>query len=101
MKVSAALAGKAVLMPMISVRSLRAAPPTSPAGALAPVVAAQALSWAGDLALEGRSRGWFLAGLGSFLGAHLAYIRAYRARASAPVLGTPAGRGVVAAGTAL
>lgn len=40
-------------------------------------VAAQALSGVGDMALLGRSDGAFLAGLGSFLGAHLAYTTAF------------------------
>ena len=42
--------------------------------------AAQAMSWAGDVALLGRSEPAFLAGLGSFFGAHLAYIATFAAR---------------------
>ncbi len=76
-------------------------------------VAAQALSGAGDIALLGRSEPAFLAGIGSFLGAHVAYTTAFvsagrplRDRAGltgvvaatatfatlAPVVGTAAGR---------
>jgi uncharacterized membrane protein YhhN len=40
-------------------------------------VAAQALSGAGDIALLSRSEPAFLAGLGSFLGAHVAYTTAF------------------------
>lgn len=62
------------------------------------LLAAQAFSWGGDVALLGRSRASFLAGVGSFFGAHLAYISAYRARSSAPVLETPGRRRFLAAG---
>lgn len=40
-------------------------------------LAAQACSWGGDIALLGRSRPAFLAGVGSFFAAHLAYISAF------------------------
>ncbi|WP_162599764.1 lysoplasmalogenase [Nocardioides solisilvae] len=40
-------------------------------------VAAQALSWGGDVALLGSGKRPFLAGLGSFLGAHVAYLAAF------------------------
>ncbi|WP_114423529.1 lysoplasmalogenase [Nocardioides houyundeii] len=39
--------------------------------------AAQALSWGGDVALLGSSEKSFLTGVGSFFGAHLAYIAAF------------------------
>jgi uncharacterized membrane protein YhhN len=39
--------------------------------------AAQALSWGGDVALLGTSERSFLTGLGSFFGAHVAYIAAF------------------------
>lgn len=38
---------------------------------------AQAFSWGGDVALLGRSERSFLTGLGSFFGAHVAYIAAF------------------------
>ena len=40
-------------------------------------VAAQAFSWGGDVALLGASERAFLAGVGSFFGAHVAYIAAF------------------------
>src|SRR5690349_21311334 len=40
------------------------------------LTAAQALSWGGDVALLARSDQAFVGGLGSFLGAHLAYLSA-------------------------
>jgi uncharacterized membrane protein YhhN len=39
--------------------------------------AAQAFSWGGDVALLGRSERLFLTGVGSFFGAHVAYIAAF------------------------
>jgi uncharacterized membrane protein YhhN len=39
--------------------------------------AAQALSWGGDVALLGTSERSFLTGVGSFFGAHVAYIAAF------------------------
>ena len=39
--------------------------------------AAQAFSWGGDVALLGRSERSFLTGVGSFFGAHVAYIAAF------------------------
>jgi uncharacterized membrane protein YhhN len=62
------------------------------------VLAAQALSWGGDLALLGAGRGRFLTGLTSFLAAHLAYTSALRSRSSEPVLATPGRRRFLAAG---
>src|SRR4051794_41543369 len=50
-------------------------------------VVAQAFSWAGDVALLGTSERSFLAGVGSFFGAHLAYIAAFLS-----VRGEPADR---------
>ena len=64
------------------------------------MLAAQALSWGGDLALLGEGRGRFLTGLSSFLAAHLAYTSAFRSRSSEPVLGTPGRRRILAAGAA-
>jgi uncharacterized membrane protein YhhN len=61
-------------------------------------LAAQALSWGGDLALLGHSRRAFLTGTASFLGAHLAYISAYRERSDVAPLSTPAARAIVLGG---
>lgn len=44
------------------------------------LTAAQAMSWAGDVALLGKSEPAFLGGLGSFFAAHLAYIATFAAR---------------------
>ena len=41
------------------------------------VQAAQVFSWGGDVALMGRSESRFLAGVASFLGAHVAYVAAF------------------------
>lgn len=85
---------KPLLMPVLATRT---------AGAPAPgrTLAAQALSCGGDVALLGEGRGAFLAGLSSFLGAHVAYVSALRARSSAPLLGTPGRRRVLATGAVL
>ena len=64
-------------------------------------VAAQALCWGGDIALMGSGRRPFLAGLGAFLGGHVAYLGAFRARSSTSLLGTPAGRAALGAGAVL
>ncbi len=45
------------------------------------VLAAQALSGAGDVALLGQGERAFLAGLGSFFGAHIAYVAAFASQA--------------------
>lgn len=65
------------------------------------LVAAQALSWGGDLALMRRERAPFLLGLASFLVAHVAYVSAYRSRSSERLLDDPGRRRVVAAGSLL
>jgi uncharacterized membrane protein YhhN len=57
---------KPALMPLLAAASRRKAP--------AGITAAQALSWGGDVALLGHSERAFLAGLGSFFGAHVAYV---------------------------
>src|SRR4051794_8059233 len=93
----AGMAGKPLLMPALAARFVRA--PRAPG--FRRVLAAQTLSWGGDLALMGEGRRPFLAGLSSFLAAHVAYVSAYRSRSSAPVLGTPGRRGIVLAGTLL
>ena len=82
---------KPLLMPALLTRSL-------PAPADHPLATAQAFSWGGDLALLGKGRTSFLAGVGLFLGAHVAYLSAFRARSSAPVLATPGRRRFLAFG---
>jgi uncharacterized membrane protein YhhN len=83
----ARLATKPLLMPALVVR-----------GGPAPLAAAQVCSWGGDLALLREGRGPFLAGLSSFLAAHVAYVAAFRGRSSAPLLASPGRRGALAAG---
>jgi uncharacterized membrane protein YhhN len=86
----------ALVMPALAARTA-----TGPRGlGLRRVIAAQGLSWGGDLALMGPGRGRFLTGLTSFLGAHVAYASALRARSSEPLLGTPGRRRFLAAGAA-
>lgn len=80
---------KPLLMPALALR-----------GPSAAVLAAQAGSWAGDVALMREGRRPFLAGLCSFLGAHVAYVAAFRGRSSVPLLATPGRRRAVVAGSA-
>jgi uncharacterized membrane protein YhhN len=63
------------------------------------LTAAQALSWGGDVALLGRGDRAFQAGLGSFLGAHLAYITGFALHGDR--LTAPPSAGVKAAGVVL
>jgi uncharacterized membrane protein YhhN len=66
----AAVVTKPLLIPLLLVWLLRAAP----RGWLRTTVAVGlALSWAGDVLLLGSGDGWFLAGLGAFLAAQVAY----------------------------
>ncbi|WP_166140600.1 lysoplasmalogenase [Nocardioides ochotonae] len=88
---------KGLLMPTLATRLLRS--PRGPGSSAALV--AQAFSWGGDLALNGRSRGRFLAGLSSFLVAHVAYIAAFRSRSSTPVLASAGRRRFLVTGAAL
>ncbi len=88
--------GLPLVMPALAARTA-----TGPRGpGFRRMLAAQALSWGGDLALLGTGRGRFLTGLSSFLAAHLAYTSALRSRSSEPVLGTPGRRRILAAGAA-
>lgn len=87
----ARLLTKPLLMPALLTRSLSAPVERS-------VATAQAFSWGGDLALLGKGRTSFLAGVGLFLGAHVAYISAFRAHSSASVLATPGRRRFLAFG---
>lgn len=89
---------KPLLMPTLAA-GLLAARPEGPG--VPQTLVGEALSWGGDVALLGEGKRSFLAGLGSFLAAHLAYIAALRARSSAPLLGTPGRRRWLAAGGAL
>jgi uncharacterized membrane protein YhhN len=80
---------KPALMPALAAAFLhgtRGDPRRVPTDPLrAGTVAALALSWGGDLALLGSSRRSFLAGVGSFAGAHVAYVAAFLSvRASLP-----------------
>jgi uncharacterized membrane protein YhhN len=59
--------------------------------------AAHGLSWLGDVSLMSRSEPAFLAGLGSFFGAHVAYVGAFGS-AGRPVTDTRGLEGVKAAG---
>ena len=81
---------KPLLMPALA---LRGGPPA--------ILAAQAGSWAGDVALMREGRRPFLAGLCSFLAAHVAYVVAFRGRSSAPFLAAPGRRAVLASGGVL
>lgn len=65
------------------------------------VLAAQGMSWGGDVALMGRSERQFLAGVGSFFGAHVAYVAAFRALGAGSPTATTSGRGVLALSTVL
>jgi uncharacterized membrane protein YhhN len=87
--------GKPLLMPALAARFAAA----GHGPGFRRVLVAQALSWGGDVALIGRGRRTFLAGLGSFLAGHVAYVSAYRTRSSQAVLGTQARRRFLAAGT--
>ncbi len=85
-----------LVMPALAARTA-----TGPRGAGSRrMLAAQGLSWGGDLALLGAGRGRFLTGLTSFLVAHVAYTSALRSRSSEPLLATPGRRRLLAAGAA-
>jgi uncharacterized membrane protein YhhN len=64
-------------------------------------LAAQALCWGGDVALMGTGRRPFLAGLASFLAAHVGYVTAFRSRSSTALLSTTGGRAALTAGAVL
>ena len=65
--------------------------PTLAVGRDRPTTTALSLSCAGDVALLGEGRTAFTAGLGSFLGAHVAWVRALRGRpGGGRVTGRPA-----------
>jgi uncharacterized membrane protein YhhN len=85
---------KPLLLPLLAARVAVGPAAAGPRRTLA----AQALSWGGDVALLGDGRRAFVTGLGSFLGAHVAYISAFRGRSSVPLLATPGRRRVLAGG---
>jgi uncharacterized membrane protein YhhN len=78
---------KPLLMPALAAR-----------GGPGAVTVAQAGSWAGDVALMREGRRPFLAGLCSFLVAHLAYVAAFRGRSSVSLLGSLGRRRALGAG---
>ncbi|MBJ7356559.1 lysoplasmalogenase [Nocardioides sp.] len=84
---------KPLLMPVLAAGL---AGDTPPGPVVRRVLAAQGLSWGGDVALMGRSESRFLAGVASFLGAHVAYVAAFRALGSGSPTASAAGRGVLA-----
>ncbi|MBM7504409.1 lysoplasmalogenase [Agromyces aurantiacus] len=69
---TAVTATKLLLMPALAAGVLLARPPRTRSTLL--LLAAIALSWAGDAALTGAGAGWFVAGLLAFLAAHVAYV---------------------------
>src|SRR3978361_317816 len=69
---------KPALMPTLTIAMHRAEP--RDALVRRGVTAAQAFSWGGDVALLANGETAFLGGVGSFLGAHLAYIGTFTAR---------------------
>lgn len=87
---AAAAATKLWLMPLLGVAAAVAFRLRPPAGRAVPILlgAGLAASWAGDSLLGFDGGVMFLAGLGSFLAAHLAYIAAFA------VLGRRAGAGL-------
>jgi uncharacterized membrane protein YhhN len=73
---------KPALMPTLAAATLsRKGTGTIPRYA---TVAAQALSWGGDVALLGSGRRAFLGGVGSFFGAHVAYLAGFAATGLRP-----------------
>lgn len=87
---------KPLLMPVLAVRLASDANDAAGGPVVRQVLAAQGLSWGGDVALMGRSEARFLTGVASFLGAHVAYVAAFRALGSGPPTGNAAGRAVLA-----
>lgn len=73
---------KPALMPVLATATVsRESPASLPRYA---TVAAQALSWGGDVALLGTGQRAFLGGVGSFFGAHVAYLAAFTATGLRP-----------------
>jgi uncharacterized membrane protein YhhN len=89
---------KPLLMPVLAARLAH----ESTGGPLVrQVLAAQGLSWGGDVALMGSSERRFLTGVASFLGAHVAYVAAFRTMGSGSPGTTSGGRAVLALSTLL
>ena len=65
------------------------------------VLAAQAFSWGGDVALMSSRERDFLAGVASFFGAHLAYVGAFRELGTGSPRESRTGRAVLALSSAL
>lgn len=86
---------KPLLMPTLVARL--ATEPATPGRDLA--VAAQALSWGGDVALLREGRKPFLVGLGLFLAGHAGYVSAFRQRSSVALTASPGRRRALGAGT--
>jgi uncharacterized membrane protein YhhN len=84
---------KPLLMPVLAARL---AHETDRGPVVRQVLAAQGLSWGGDVALMGRSEARFLTGVASFLGAHVAYVAAFRSLGSGSPTTSTAGRAVLA-----
>jgi len=84
---------KPLLMPVLAVRLARE---TDGGPVVGQVLAAQGMSWGGDVALMGTSERQFLAGVGSFFGAHLAYVAAFRALGAGSPTASGPGRAVLA-----
>lgn len=87
---------KPLLMPTLAA-STRTAARGRGAGADPATLAAQALSWGGDVALLGQGTGAFATGTGSFGLAHAAYTSGFlrRADTSRPLLARPATRALL------
>jgi len=91
------LVAKPAIMPAIAARF--AAAPRGPG--FGRVLTAQAFSYGGDLALMSPRREAFLAGTCSFLGAHIAYVSAFRRRSSVPLLASRGRRRFLTGGAVL
>ena len=92
------LLSKPLLMPALAVAFATAVDEDGDGSVLQRgTAAAQLLSWGGDVALLSKSEPAFLAGLGSFFGAHIAYVGAFGS-AGRPLTDTSDLEGVKAAG---
>ena len=90
---------KPLLMPALAAGLAESAGTADPV--VRRVLAAQAFSWGGDVALMSTREREFLAGVASFFGAHLAYVGAFRALGAGSPVQTRAGRAVLAAACVL
>lgn len=85
---------KPMLMPTLAMRLV--IEPSTPGRDMA--LAAQALSWGGDVALMREDRRTFLLGVGLFLAAHGGYVSAFRRRSSTALTGSSGRRRALGAG---